>query len=386
MLIWGAVFAVAGHGAAAPEPKSPPQEAPHAIRTSIEDTPDAYRLRFGDQLEISVWGMDDLNRQVEVHEDGNFLFPLAGNIEARDKTLKEVERQIQEGLNRYFRSDQAPQEQEATPTSRRIIAPNEVTNEVYRLQIGDQLEISVWSHDDLNKKAQILEDGAFSFPLIGNVQASGHTLKEVEQEVQQRLDKDYIVNPQVTVLLSDARYSILGDVKAPGQFPVQGSMDLLTAITQAGGTNPLASNRTEIMRDSGKTKIVIQAHLDQILQGKEPNVAILPRDSIYVKEIRAAAEKKALQVIVRLFGAKYAVLGDVERPGSYPIESTMDLLTAISQAGGTTKFASSKVEIIRGNGKEQQRVRANLDRIIRGRAPNMAIYPHDTIYVRRRLL
>ena len=155
-------------------------------------------------------------------------------------------------------------------------------------------------------------------------------------------------------------------------------MDLLAAISQAGGVTQAGLNHVEIVRRYQNEEMVIQANLEQVLQGNEPNVNVLPRDAIYVKS-------HSDQIIARLVGTKFSVLGEVERPGSYVIESTMDLLTAVSLGGGITKFGSNRIEIIRDQGQEKATIRANLDRILEGKDPNIEILPHDTIYVRRRI-
>lgn len=172
---------------------------------------------------------------------------------------------------------------EARTPTKRMISASEVTQQVYLLQFGDELEVSVWGHTDLNVKSPIREDGTFSFPLIGQVEAIGHSLKEVEESVRERLNRDYIVNPQVTARLTGARFSVFGEVQQPGSYPIEGSMDLLTAISIAGGITKFGSSRVEVIRGHGNEKVTIRTNLDRIVHGKEPNVNILPHDTVYVK-------------------------------------------------------------------------------------------------------
>ena len=80
------------------------------------------------------------------------------------------------------------------------------------------------------------------------------------------------------------------------------------------------------------------------------------------------------------------MIGEVGRPGSYSIEGTMELLTAISKAGGVGKFGSSAVDVIREEGAQQLLIRIDLNRVLEGRSPNIEIQPRDTVYVRRRLI
>ncbi len=182
------------------------------------------------------------------------------------------------------RPETKPEQPAASPFVRRkIVSPREIPLGVYRLRPGDQLACSVWGHPDLSASVSVREDGVFMFPLIGPVQAAGRSLQEVELDIGERLNRDYIVNPQVTAHLTGAKFSVFGEVQQPGSFPIEGSMDLLSALSIAGGITKFGSNRVEIIRGQGEEKVTIRAHVDRIVQGKDPNVEILPHDTIYIK-------------------------------------------------------------------------------------------------------
>ena len=361
-----------------------------------------YRLQSGDQIEIIVWGYSNLSRKTKVREDGTFSFPMGGNILAAGHSLREIEEEIQARLSRPGAPSEAPPMRDFPelaagaarnlseekpkgsqhPKTSRVVSAAEVASDTYRLRPGDQLDISVWGQDDLDQKVQVSEDGTFSFPLIGSVNAAGRSLGEVVKEIQERLDRDYIVSPYVTARLIEAKFSILGEAAQPGSYPIEGAVDLLTAISQAGGTTENASSDIEIIRERGKQeKIAIQANLERILKGQDPVIDIFPRDTLYVK----GSPAESSEVSIKLIEAKFSVLGEVKRPGTYPLEGTVDLLTAMSLAGGINQFGSSTVELIRQEADTRTRVRVNLDRILVGKDPNFEIFPHDVIYVRRRL-
>ena len=360
------------------------------------ESEDVYLLQAGDELEISVWDHPDLSRKAMVREDGTFPFPLLDSVEAADRPLLEIEHYLQEELTRVYNAlqnklDPTPPEQEPNhPDIPRLeVSSEQVSSLVYRLRYGDEIRISVWGHGDLNQNVQVREDGAFSFPLIGAVKAAGRSLQEIEGEIRERLDRDYIVNPQVTAQLLKAEFFVLGAVVKPGTYLTEGKMDLVNAISQAGGVTQEASGRAEIIRGEGESRFLFQVNLGRILQGMEPNINIMPRDAIYVKEKPRPAvifQPKELQVTVRLVGIKFVALGEVENSGAQIIEGPMDLLTAVSLAGGLTKFGSSRVEIIRTVRGKKTVIRVNLDRILKGKDPNIPIFPRDTLYVRRRLL
>jgi len=169
------------------------------------------------------------------------------------------------------------------PSSEKIVPAEKTSGMPYRLHEGDELDISVWGHADLNRRVQIEDNGSFSFPLIGEIPAVGRSLPEVTQELQDRLNRDYIVNPQVTLRSVNAKFSVMGEVARPGSYPVEGKMDVLTAISLAGGITKFGSNRADIIRGEGDEKVTIRANMDAIIRGKEANVDILPHDTVYVR-------------------------------------------------------------------------------------------------------
>ncbi len=340
-----------------------------------------YRLKGGDELEITVWGHDHLNRKAEVREKGTIPFPMIGEIQAAGKSLREVETAIQEKLDHAFKED-AFRQQEALDLPKRIISASEIPSSIYRLRRGDELTVSVWNHNDLNQRGQIREDRTFSFPLIGDVQTAGLSLRGLETEIRKRLNKDYIVNPQVNARLVNAKFTILGQVGRPGSFQTDGMVDLLSALSSSGGVDLQRSSQVDIIRQIGEEKVIIRVHPNLVLQGKEPRIDLWPHDVLYVQMI----SDEGFQVKVQLLGAKYTVIGEVNRPGSYDMEERLDLLTAVSKAGGINKFGSSNLEIIRGEGEGRAVIRVDLNRVIEGLDPNIAIQPDDTIYVRRRLI
>ena len=342
-----------------------------------------YLLQPGDQLEISVWGNVEQNHKGIVEEDGFLRLPGLGELPAASKSIKEIEGAVQEILKKKYLPAETPEDHPGdAPLLQRSVSPSEIQEDAYRLQPGDSLSIQVWNHGDLNREVVIREDGSFAFSLIGEVKAAGRGIRDIEREILQRLDKDYIVNPGVSAALVKATFTVLGQVEKPGAYPTDGTLDLLTALSLAGGIAKGGLSEVELIRPRGAEKRVVRMDADQILEGKQPNLRVLPRDTIYVK-MHAA---DGFQVSATLSGAKFTAIGEVTRPGQYSVDGQMDLLTAISQAGGITKFGSSRIEIIRQHGKERWVVRADIERILRGKQPNVRIWPRDTLNVRRRFI
>jgi polysaccharide export outer membrane protein len=114
---------------------------------------------------------------------------------------------------------------------------------VYHLQPGDVIEVSVWKETDLQKDVLVRPDGGLSFPLAGDVDAQGKSVEEVRAVLAARLQR-YIPTPVVTVALKAIggnRIYVLGKVNHAGEFPFSNALDVMQAISLAGGTTPYAA-------------------------------------------------------------------------------------------------------------------------------------------------
>jgi polysaccharide export outer membrane protein len=113
----------------------------------------------------------------------------------------------------------------------------------YRLHAGDKLEVSVWKEAELQRPAIIVRpDGKFSIPLAGEIVAAGKTVAEVRQEIENRL-KTYIPEPVVTVGVTDVAGNVayvIGQVNKPGSLVMNPSINVLQALSLAGGGTPFA--------------------------------------------------------------------------------------------------------------------------------------------------
>lgn len=103
----------------------------------------------------------------------------------------------------------------------------------------DKLEIDVFGIEDLSKReVQTDQSGRISFPLVGTIEAAGKTPVELEKEIESRLRRAYVRDPQVTVNLKETISQVVtvdGQVKLPGLYPVVGRMTLMRAIARAQG-------------------------------------------------------------------------------------------------------------------------------------------------------
>ena len=165
-----------------------------------------------------------------------------------------------------------------TPT----IAPSN-----YRVGPEDVLEISVWREDTLKKEVLVRPDGGISYPLVGEVQAAGRTVQEIREEITKRLDK-FIPDPVVTVTIlktGSQRVYVIGKVNKPGEFAIGRYVDVLQALSMAGGLTPFAdSNNIRVMRRDGDRQAVLPFEYGAVIRGQklEDNVQLRAGDVVVV--------------------------------------------------------------------------------------------------------
>lgn len=159
--------------------------------------------------------------------------------------------------------------------------------EPYLINPGDLLEISVWKEPDLQREVLVRPDGAFSFPLSGDITAVGRTVEAVRQELTTRLQAfipDLVVTVTVAAINGNKIY-VIGQVNTPGQFVVNPRVDVLQALSIAGGVTPFAElNDIKILRRRDGVQTVLRFRYSDIIKGQrlEQNVLLEVGDVVLV--------------------------------------------------------------------------------------------------------
>jgi|RhiMethySRZTD1v2_1073278.scaffolds.fasta_scaffold988060_2 polysaccharide export outer membrane protein len=157
----------------------------------------------------------------------------------------------------------------------------------YRLHAGDGLTISVWKELDLQRKVMIRPDGRFSFPLTGEIQAAGRTPDEVRIEIENSLKK-LIPEAVVTVIVEEFngnRVYVIGQVTKPGMYVMNPSLNVLQALSLAGGSTPFAKlDNISVIRGSGPAQKTLPFHYSQVVDGKalQQNITLESGDVVVV--------------------------------------------------------------------------------------------------------
>src|SRR6266487_2297325 len=153
---------------------------------------------------------------------------------------------------------------------------------------GDILAINVWKEAEISRVVPVRSDGRISLPLIGEVQSSGRTPRQLEADIIKRL-KDYVADPAVTVVVQEIRsqkFNVLGMVSHPGSFPLAKPITVMDAIATAGGFRDFAKQKdVYVLRHeaSGKQSRFPFNYKD-VIKGSHPeqNIELQSGDTVVV--------------------------------------------------------------------------------------------------------
>lgn len=151
-------------------------------------------------------------------------------------------------------------------------------NSTYKLASGDIIRISVFGEPDLSvDETRLTDAGTFSYPFIGEVQALGKTVPQLERILTNALQGDFLVDPRVSVSVLEYReFYISGEVKSPGGYKYQPGLNLRRAIALAGGLTERAStNRITVVRDQDPNRKPERVALD---------APVMPGDTINIDQ------------------------------------------------------------------------------------------------------
>jgi polysaccharide export outer membrane protein len=264
----------------------------------------------------------------------------------------------------------APQVQQTPP-----VQPAQAVRD-YEIGPRDVLMITVFGEADMSRRYAVDSDGTIDFPLLGRFKAGRLTLRELEEALKERLQAEFLVDPQLSVEVAEFRSQTIfinGEVRQAGTYPIRGNTSLLEVLAMAGGTTPQASdeilvvhpkeNRTTtgpVLPNDEEAAATQRVSLRSLQAGQlSENVSLSDGDTIFVPRAET------------IF-----VTGYVRSPGPYVTTREMTVLQAISLAGGLSERGSNRgIKILRlVNGKQEEIDVSLSDRV----------QPGDTIVVRQR--
>jgi len=214
---------------------------------------------------------------------------------------------------------------ETTPANYYIIGQNDV------------LEIMLWGYPELTRTAVVQPDGMISLPLGGQIDAAGKTLVELRAGIVKELKKTLTALEDTQVSVSVVSFgtfniSVLGEVNAPGIYPLTGRADVLKAISAASGLTDKAGLVNVMIIKKDQTSLSVDLEKLFLQNDLTQNYTLESGDSLYIP--------KAFTL------TNISIAGEVNSPGLHSLEGKVDILKAISACKGVTEKANLKDVLI----------------------------------------
>jgi polysaccharide export outer membrane protein len=236
----------------------------------------------------------------------------------------------------------------------------------------DVLDIQVWGSKDLNQIVFVRPDGKTSLPLVGEIAVAGKTVQQLQDHLSQVYEAT-VKGAVVTVIVKEIKSRpvyFVGGFGKPGVMQLTRELTLLQAISIVGGVVPNADGEKGFLLRADKR---IPIDFNRLVQRGDlsQNLKLEPGDS----------------VVVPLADAVY-VNGEVKIPGAVKYTGDLTVLKAVTQAGGLTPLAAGgRVDILRGTPEKKERIRVDIDKMMRSpdENPDIRLQPNDIIFVPQRL-
>jgi protein involved in polysaccharide export with SLBB domain len=268
---------------------------------------------------------------------------------------------------------QSPEEQLAE--LRRIVSQ---TAAEPRLGKGDVLSISVYDEPDLTiSGVPIRPDGKISFPLVGDIQADGRTVDEVNTELTTRL-RQYLLAPKVSVIVTafnSFNYVINGEVVRPGVYPLVTDVTITSALATAGGLNKgqFRASSVELADLSGafisRRGKLLPVDFTRLLRQGDLRFDITLQDGDYIS-------------IPSGLSREVYIIGEVKAPALFAFREEMPMSRTVALSEGFTKDADlSRIHVIRGSLNNPTLIITDFNKVIAGQQQDVQLEPGDVVYV-----
>jgi len=174
-----------------------------------------------------------------------------------------------------------------TPAAGASVEPTTFGESEYRLGPEDVIGVLVWKQPELSTSVVVRPDGKISLALLGELEATGKTSLQLQEEITKRL-RQYVADPMVNVVVKEInspKFSVLGQVRKPDRYHLKQRLTVLDAIALAGGFTDFAKrDKVTIIRNSGPDKTRIQVNLKKVVEDRHGEVYYIePLDTIYVQ-------------------------------------------------------------------------------------------------------
>ncbi|MCK9594979.1 MAG: polysaccharide biosynthesis/export family protein [Candidatus Omnitrophica bacterium] len=233
---------------------------------------------------------DDQEQAKDYYRLGNIYYQQGRYTEAEEQYQKAMDLMKANDLAAVVVSDKQPVANKvaAVSSAPAVAAAEPKTGGAVEYLIGDEdiLYISVWQNPDLTQDVIVRPDGMVSFPLIGDIQATGLTITQLDNAVTERL-QEFIKYPEVSIsikTIGGSRVVILGQVSSPGVYSVAGKRSIMEAVGMAGGfTRDAVPSSTVLIRGGFKGPDAQRINLSKVFKGDlSKNIILQSQDIIFI--------------------------------------------------------------------------------------------------------
>ena len=245
----------------------------------------------------------------------------------------------------------------------------------YRIGAGDVIEIRFWQDADLNTQVRVNQDGMITLDIVGAIQAAGRTTDELQNDIVRQMSRLDARISQAIVRIFEYQYQhvfVKGQVATPGKYAFEEIPDLWTLINESGGITEYGDlSRVTIIRGGDKAgQIEIVDVARAIAQGKLNSLPKISRqDTIEIPRNPVGVPSSDISQQVQQKNVIY-VIGAVNTPGPIQYEDNIDIIEALSLAGGPADNANmKKATIIKKDGLYGQTMEINLDQYVENGTP-----------------
>jgi polysaccharide export outer membrane protein len=237
---------------------------------------------------------------------------------------------------------------------------------------GDLLHLLVYDTPEMEQKARVTDAGKIPFNFLGSVAVAGMTPEQAAEQIEHRLiAAGVMIHPQVTVRVeayATQNASVMGQVQKPGVYEIDTSRKVVDVLALAGGLTDLADRHITIQRFGSEKKTVDYYYSNSASTAFSDDPLVYPGDTVIVPK-----------------AAMVYVMGDVAKPGGYPINtnnSKMTVLQAIALAGYANHTAAvGKSKLVRENDGRVEEINLEVGAMQKGKSPDVALLPDDVVYV-----
>lgn len=239
------------------------------FRLTREETTHPYHLNVGDEIRVESFTDPLLNRDLLIQPDGTITLRLVGQVKATRHTVVQLREQIEELYSKYYKIPSI------------TVTPLRVNTKLEDLRATVDARAGAGGQ---NRQARVTPEGTIALPAVGNVMVQGLTLGELKRELDQRYAAEVEGIEVTPVLLQRAprHVYVLGEVRTPGRFLLDGPTTVMQSIAMAGGWNVGANTRQIVVFRRGDDWRLMATMLDLrgALYGKMP----CPADEIWVND------------------------------------------------------------------------------------------------------